>query len=526
MKKTLATLLSVILLAAMFVGCTNQEDTKVEGILKSFSGSLVEVSATNGDDLIFSVEDGVINTTHGMVAGDDIVIHYVGEIKGTDTSGATVISIEDRTQHDLPKGMVSGSLVDFTLNTVTLTDSFGVTYTFTTTMADMDLYNGLAAGNYIEVYYEGVLHDPKDTSDVNVYRVVDKDTNKKDDPEPAPAPTPEPKPEPAPGSLPIHSADPAKQPDFGIVFHNLDNQHVWATAYVNIYVGPGTNYSRITGFGPGDETIRTGYSDNGWSRVFLDGYTAYCQSDYLTGIPPAPPTPPKPKPTVNIVAGYVLDGTTMNDILMRVQGVGDLDIYPDDKTERHYVDGICIGDYITVEYTGTIHGLDTSKIKVLTITDRAVHPVPEPEPEPEPEPTPEPIPAPGPVKPDPDPEPAPEPEPEPTPEPEPAPEPVVEPGPVISPAPENESNDHPLLGEGPALGVGAIPTAPTVYGTVTGTTGNTVTMKTDDGATITFSITDSTKNHVGDLSEGQRIGVQLNSGGSGNVRTALVIASA
>ncbi len=156
MKKALVFFLCAVLLTSAFAGCA-PKDNEVEGILVSFSGSLVEVNATNGDDLVFSVGNGVINTTHGMIAGDDVVIHYTGVINGTDTSGVTVVSIEDKTQgeHDLPLGMVSGSLVDFTLNTITLTDTFGTTYTFTTTMADMDLYNGLAAGNYVEVYLQG-----------------------------------------------------------------------------------------------------------------------------------------------------------------------------------------------------------------------------------------------------------------------------------------------------------------------------------------------------------------------------------
>ncbi|MDO4567004.1 MAG: SH3 domain-containing protein, partial [Oscillospiraceae bacterium] len=358
MKKLICITLCLLMAFSLLAGCASSHK-QVEGILHSFSGSLIELTATTGETLVFSLPDALINTSTGMVAGDDIVVVYDGNLNGSDTSGVTVVSVEDKSQSALPEGAIGGTLTDATMNTVTIQTAQGVSYTFTTTNAQIDVVNGLVLGNYVEVYYQGTLHSNTDTSDIHVYRVVDNDENlDPEDPTPIPTETPTPAspspttiPQEGQPSLPVYSSDPAKQPDFGIVFHEVD-QDVWATASINVRVGPGDNYRRITGLIPQDKVRRTGYSDNGWSRIFLDGYTAYTYSDYLTGGAPTPtPTPtPTPKPPTPVVyhtmEGYVIDAT------MNTLEIGDDTGYYDWNTagaEHHYKNGICIGNFVKIE---------------------------------------------------------------------------------------------------------------------------------------------------------------------------------
>ncbi|MEG0752139.1 MAG: SH3 domain-containing protein [Oscillospiraceae bacterium] len=498
MKKMTSIVLCALLVLSLFTACENDDGKQkdVEGILQSFSGSLIELKSTNGENLVFDVSSATLNATHGMVAGDDVRLTYTGKIKGGDTSGVTVLTVNDRTEKDpdLEEKLAQGSLVHSSMNTIVIRTAQGEELSFPTAMAEMKIKDGLITGNFVQVYYLGEIKNG-DTRHVKVLRIVDDIDNPKAEPEKNPEAQHETK--PAPG--PQHTTD------GGVLFHPVD-QDVWATASVSVRSGPGQNYRRITGLIPKDHVRRTGYSDTGWSRIFLDGYTAYCISDWLTGIQPEPdkpdpkPAPPTPLPTTHKMEGVVTDAT-MNSTTI---AFGNNEYtFATGNASHYYKHGMVLGNTVEIVYTGELRGTDTSGVSVISVTDNNENPDPTP---PVPAPAPETETEPGPVV-------APEPATEPAPEPEPAPPVVVAPEPVLPPAPVLPPV-HMLPG-----GIGPVHPVPTLIGTVTGSTANTVTISTDDGATLTFSIDQNTQNNCGSFDVGARISVRprTSAAGGGNV---------
>lgn len=88
-------------------------------------------------------------------------------------------------------------------------------------------------------------------------------------PEPTPEPeaTPEPTPEPAPDEDGFWACE--------------DTVTVKADQ-LNVRSGPGTDYSALGSVTRGTELERSGYSDEGWTRIVYEGQTAYVSSDYVS----------------------------------------------------------------------------------------------------------------------------------------------------------------------------------------------------------------------------------------------------
>lgn len=61
---------------------------------------------------------------------------------------------------------------------------------------------------------------------------------------------------------------------------------VWVISKVNIREEPSFEANILGKFSKGDEIYRTGESDEGWSRILLDGKTVYCSSDYVSKTKP------------------------------------------------------------------------------------------------------------------------------------------------------------------------------------------------------------------------------------------------
>ena len=94
---------------------------------------------------------------------------------------------------------------------------------------------------------------------------------------PAPTPVPEEAPEPEPTPEPT----PEPGPDEDGFWPAEDTVTVDASE-LNIRATPSTDGSRLGSVTGGTELERTGYSDDGWTRVIYDGQTAYVSSDYVT----------------------------------------------------------------------------------------------------------------------------------------------------------------------------------------------------------------------------------------------------
>ena len=64
------------------------------------------------------------------------------------------------------------------------------------------------------------------------------------------------------------------------------NETVYTTGAVNVRSGPSTGYEVVTTLAQGTAVTRTGIGSNGWSRVTVNGETAYIYSDYLSATEP------------------------------------------------------------------------------------------------------------------------------------------------------------------------------------------------------------------------------------------------
>ncbi len=91
-------------------------------------------------------------------------------------------------------------------------------------------------------------------------------------PETTPEPTPESEPEPTPEPEPTKDED-GFWPAEGTVTVDASELNVRAT--------PSTDGARLGAVTGGTVLDRTGYSDEGWTRVIYDGQTAYVSSEYV-----------------------------------------------------------------------------------------------------------------------------------------------------------------------------------------------------------------------------------------------------
>ncbi len=548
MKKTLAVILCALMLCAPLCGCAKGEQT-VEGILEAFSGHLLTLKATNGEELEFDVAKAIIETAHGLLAGDDILLTYTGSINGSDTSKAVVSKVTDVSQEDSAptEYIVTGTLIDATMNTMVIETSGGEQLTFSTALAQHDIKNGVLLGNTIIVTYTGDIVSG-DTTGIKVVKIEDDDPNEIST---------------APAGGDAETAPEIKE--------NADN--VWTTQAVNVRKGPATTAKRIGGMAKNMWMQRTGICSNGWSRVVYNGAEAYVYTDYLTTTAPAPVVaqPEQPHNTDHnyySMSGYVEDASNANITIGNKTGEYTFDV---GSAQHHYKNGLMIGNLVTIEYSGKINGTDTSSCVVHSVTDTDPN-YPE-------QPDPEIVTAPGPeigggvtvtsdtapdepeigggVTVDPD-----------TSQPEigggvtvdpdasqpeigggvtvdpdasqpeigdgvtvttdtspvgedandataqagPGPEIWVgdteasDPAPVIEPAPEPQPEVEPEPAPAPAIG-GGVTVVPSIKGTVQGSTANTLTIVTEEGATYTFSF-DGTTDIETDYSDGAAVLVQ------------------
>ena len=103
---------------------------------------------------------------------------------------------------------------------------------------------------------------------------------------PTPRPTSTPTPTPVPTSTPTPTPAPVQQtPSYT---ETPLNTTVYASCVINVRSGPGTEYSLVSGYNPGDAITITASTDNGWYRT-SDGY--YVKADLCLDQAPAAPAP-------------------------------------------------------------------------------------------------------------------------------------------------------------------------------------------------------------------------------------------
>ncbi len=92
------------------------------------------------------------------------------------------------------------------------------------------------------------------------------------EPTPTPAVTPTPEPSPTPTPEPTPDAD---------GFWPVEDSVTVDATELNIRATPSTSGERLGTITDGTVLERTGYSDEGWTRILYEGETAYVSSDYV-----------------------------------------------------------------------------------------------------------------------------------------------------------------------------------------------------------------------------------------------------
>ncbi len=260
MVRNLAVIAGGIALACclLLAGCKKNEpkteviiesEGQMEGTLVSFEGRTLVVEEA-GEDYTFDVSGASVNTKN-MRAGDELVIYYDGKLRDSDTSKVKVTSIEDlgENEHQTEKQAV-GTLVDLTENTITIRQNDGEELLFNANNCQHEFKNGIREGNWVVVTYIGEIQG-KDTKNVTVIKITDNDPNtvKKEQ----------------------------KKMKIKAV-----NEKVYTTAGVHIRESYTTDSKVLGSLAKGKSAVRTGVCENGWSRIQYKSADAYVYGEYLT----------------------------------------------------------------------------------------------------------------------------------------------------------------------------------------------------------------------------------------------------
>ncbi|NCB99413.1 MAG: hypothetical protein EOM34_01900 [Clostridia bacterium] len=129
-------------------------------------GKLVIENAKDGESYYFSTANATVSSTDDIEEDSTVTVSYTGDINGDDLVPATKITLKtagtssagSSTTTTAAKGeTISGTVTDATMNTVTIETTAGVTYTFSTMDADIDITGGLETDMDVTLYYNGDL---------------------------------------------------------------------------------------------------------------------------------------------------------------------------------------------------------------------------------------------------------------------------------------------------------------------------------------------------------------------------------
>ncbi len=366
-KKILCLALSAAVLLTAMVGCGQQEATgssekveekgQMEGQLVSFSGSTLEVKDAK-QSYTFDVSSAEIKSKY-MRSGDELMIYFDGEISGTDTSNAKVTSVEDYgNPEDQEEKTVVGTLTKITENTITIKQNDGTSLTFCSNNCQHEFKNGIREGNWVVITYIGEIQGT-DTTNVTVLKITDNDENK------------------------------VKKEQDAMEMKAVD-ETVYATAGVHVRASYTTDSEVVGSLEKGQSIKRTGVCANGWSRVLYQNADAYVYGDYLSekapekdapaaktdgsepttpqqGTQPEPVKKPDPETTSNkskTVSGTVTE-VSMNTLSFE-NSDGEFTVNIMDA-EHEYANGIQTGNRVTITYTGDLS--DPDSVIVTKVTD-------------------------------------------------------------------------------------------------------------------------------------------------------------
>lgn len=330
MKKALALIITMALIFS-FSACKKEEKQattyQVKGTVSAVSDGKLTISTSAKQSLTFDVSGAKIAISKSTIEVNDVVtLTYTGALNGDDTSKC-VVSLVDDSGPDYKT--ISGTLVSGDSSYLTIKIQDNSLLTFSIIGAELHYKNGIKTGNTIYIKYIGEINKT-DTSKVKVCSVTDNNDN------PTPAP-----------SVKITAV----------------NETVWASEDVNIRESPDVSSAKLGSLDKSKSITRTGKCDNGWSRVSFAGRDAYIYSDYLTTKNPTPST------KTHTMIGKLVEGTT-ESLTITDATTGTNYTFNIKGAEMHIVNGVVIGNVISIEYTGEIKGTDTSAVKVTKVSDQ------------------------------------------------------------------------------------------------------------------------------------------------------------
>lgn len=399
MKKNILSVILVAILLLSLSACGEKKtegtgENTVSGVLESFTDGVVTIKSDEegSPELAFPVKDATIECEN-MLAGDEVVVVYGGEIDGTDTTKAKVQKVIDDGKNTTKESTITGTVVSATTNTVQIQTNTGQQYTFGTLGAQQVYRNGILEGNWVTVTYVGNLNST-DTSGIRVIEIRDDDAN-------------------------VIAQEKKKMKIRAV------DQKVYATAGVHVRKSYSTDSKVVGSLAQSASVERTGICENGWSRIVFKGTDAYVYGDYLSKTKPKAaakpattagkkpgtpqtgkkgsskpmkmqpvkeqpsnhkpttekattekattekattenPTTEAPEPVKNTLTGIVEDAGTGS---LTIDAEGTALTFVTGNAQHNYKNGIQRGNEVKITYTGTISGTDTGNAVVLTIED-------------------------------------------------------------------------------------------------------------------------------------------------------------
>lgn len=374
MKKLLCCVMTLVMACAFF-GCGNEEEatSEISGLVKSYETDSIIIITDADEVLTFALSDPEIQCENGVEADKNVVLVYTGAIDGTDTSGATVVTIKDGEPIEETSAAfgddvkhIGGTVEEATADYVTIKDHEGESLRFDTSKAEIHYKNGIKAGNYVTIKYKGDI-EGTDTSGVTVISIYDFSANEQHEQEnnikkitgtvgdgtsmnTLVLETTK-------GNMNFNITDAEKYIKNGLVVGNEVT-----VKYKGEIKGTDTSGVKVISVfdnAANEEAKKNSGTDNkdsGNKNTGADTDTKDSDSDNGGTAEAAPQT----------ITGSVAEASMNTTTITTTDG--NITFYTGDA-EHYYKNGIQVGNVVTITYTGTINGTDAENVTVISVTD-------------------------------------------------------------------------------------------------------------------------------------------------------------
>lgn len=167
---------------------------EIRGILQDFTGSQVTI-LSDKTLYTFDVSQASLECQGGMITGDEVSIIYEGQLEDSDTSNVKALKVVDEyhKKTDLEDRTIKGTVLDLTLNTITIKSEKGNTVMFPSAGTRQYYENGIKKGTPVYLHYKGKILSTDDTGyNANHLKVLSiSDIDPLNVPKPTPTPAPE-----------------------------------------------------------------------------------------------------------------------------------------------------------------------------------------------------------------------------------------------------------------------------------------------------------------------------------------------